>query len=105
MVLIAKERMDLLVEQADQAALSGQMELADRYIDMARRVGMRYNVRFRSDQRGRFCKACYRYLLPGSTSRTRLSRGRKVTTCLRCGHVMRRPLEGRKAPPRSGTGG
>lgn len=105
MVLIAKERMDLLVEQADQAALSGQMELADRYIDMARRVGMRYNVRFRSDQRVKFCKACYRYLLPGSTSRTRLNRGRKVTTCLRCGHVMRRPLQERKAPQRSGTGG
>ena len=105
MVDIAKERMDLLMEQADQAALSGQMEQADRYIDMARRVGMRYNVRFRPEHRGRFCKACYRYMLPGSTSRTRLKRGRRVTTCLRCGHVMRSPLREREGPSRSSPGG
>ncbi|UCC93311.1 MAG: ribonuclease P [Thermoplasmata archaeon] len=92
MVVIARERMELLMEQADQAALAGQMDLADRYVDLARRVGMRYNVRFRQAHRRRFCKACYRYLLPGSTSRTRMNRGRAVTTCLRCGHVMRRPL-------------
>ena len=95
MLDIAKERMDLLMEQADKAALDGRMDLADRYVDMARRVGMRYNVRFRPEQRQRFCKACYRYLLPGSTSRTRLNRGRSVTTCLMCGHVTRRPLEER----------
>ncbi len=105
MVDIAKERMDLLMEQADQAALSGQLEQADRYVDMARRVGMRYNVRFRPEQRSKFCKACYRYLLPGSTSRTRLIRGRKVTTCLHCGHIMRRPLQEREGPSGSSSGG
>ena len=92
MVIIARERMDLLIEQADVAAHAGKMDLADRYVDMARRIGMRYNVRFQSAHRRRFCKACYRYLLPGSTSRTRMNRHRVVTTCLRCGHVMRRPL-------------
>lgn len=92
MVDIAKERLDLLMEQADEAALDGRMDMADRYVDMARRVGMRYNVRFRPEQRQRFCKSCYCYLLPGSTSRTRLNKGRSVTTCLRCGHVTRRPL-------------
>jgi ribonuclease P protein subunit RPR2 len=92
MVDIARERMELLMEQADQAALAARMDLADRYVDIARRVGMRYNVRFPAMYRRRFCKECYRYLLPGSTSRTRLNRGRVVTTCFRCGHVMRRPL-------------
>jgi ribonuclease P protein subunit RPR2 len=105
MVDIAKERMELLMEQADKAALDGRMDQADRYVDMARRVGMRYNVRFRPEQRQRFCKACYRYLLPGSTSRTRLNRGRSVTTCLRCGHVTRRPLEERGAISTTEGGG
>lgn len=105
MVVIAKERMDLLMQQADLAALDGKMDLADRYVDLARRVGMRYNVRFRPEHRRKFCKACYRYLLPGSTSRTRLNRGRSVTTCLRCGHVMRHPLEEREGPVASAQGG
>ncbi|NIP33312.1 MAG: hypothetical protein GWN18_00145 [Thermoplasmata archaeon] len=105
MVVIAKERMDLLMEQADVAALEGKMDLADRYVDLARRVGMRYNVRFRPEHRLKFCKACYRYLLPGSTSRTRLNRGRSVTTCLRCGHVTRRPLEEREAQVEPSMGG
>jgi ribonuclease P protein subunit RPR2 len=96
MVDIARERMVLLMEQADQAALAGRMDLADRYVDIARRVGMRYNVRFPASYRSRFCKGCYRYLLPSSTSRIRMNRARVVTTCLRCGHVMRRPL-GEKA--------
>lgn len=105
MVSIARERMDLLMEQADQAALAGKMDMADRYVDMARRIGMRYNVRFSPGHRSRFCKACYRYLLPGSTSRTRMSRGRVVTTCLRCGHVMRRPLSPKKATGATGASG
>ena len=92
MVDIARERMELLIVHADRAALAGRMDLADRCVDIARRVGMRYNVRFPVMYRRRFCKVCYRYLLPGSTSRTRLNRSRVVTTCLRCGHVMRRPL-------------
>lgn len=105
MVDIARERIVLLMEQADRAALAGKMDLADRYVDMARRVGMRYNVRFPLMYRRRFCKGCYRYLQPGSTSRIRMNRGRVVTTCLRCGHVMRRPLGdkgGTDIPPSEG---
>lgn len=98
MVQIARERIDILMTEADQAALAGRMELADRYVDLARRVGMRYNVRVPTTYRRRFCRGCYRYLQPGASSRTRLSRGRVVTTCLRCGHVSRIPL-GQRAMP------
>ncbi len=105
MVSIARERIELLMEQADSAALAGKMDMADRYVDMARRIGMRYNVRFSPAHRRRFCRACYRYLLPGSTSRTRMSRGRVVTTCLRCGHIMRRPLGAKGASEAAGTSG
>jgi ribonuclease P protein subunit RPR2 len=97
--------MALLMEQADLAARAGRMEQADRYVDLARRVGMRYNVRFQPAQRRSFCKVCYRYLLPGSTSRTRMNRGRVVTTCLNCGHVMRMPLGEGTAQVASPAGG
>jgi ribonuclease P protein subunit RPR2 len=92
MVSIAKERIELLMEQAGTAALEGRMDLADRYVELARRVGMRYNVRFPTAHKRRFCRGCYGYLQPGVTSRTRMNRGRAVTTCLRCGHVLRVPL-------------
>jgi ribonuclease P protein subunit RPR2 len=98
MVQIAQERIELLIREADGAALGGRMDLADRYVWLARRIGMRYNVRVPAAHKRRFCKRCYRYLLPGVTSRTRLKRGRSVTTCLRCGHVMRVPLVERSTP-------
>jgi len=92
MVQIARERIDILMRGADQAALAGRMVLADRYVAIARRVGMRYNVRVPTAHRRSFCRGCYRFHLPGVSSRTRLSRGRVVTTCLICGHVSRIPL-------------
>lgn len=97
MVLIAKERIDLLMREADVAALSGSLDMADRYVEMARRVGMRYNVRIPREYRRRFCRGCYGYMLPGVTSRTRFNRGRLVTTCKRCGHIARMPLMERPA--------
>ena len=103
MVQIAKERMGLLMVQADRAALAGRMEMADRYVDMARRIGMRYNVRLPRALRRRFCRGCYRYLHPGVTSRTRFKRGRLVTTCLRCGHISRIPLARRDLSDGTGT--
>ena len=87
MVHIARERIELLMREADSAALGGRMDLADRYVELARRIGMRYNVSVPTAFRRRLCRGCYHYLLPGVTSRTRLNRGRSVTTCLRCGHI------------------
>jgi ribonuclease P protein subunit RPR2 len=97
MVLIARERIELLMREADTAALSGSLDMADRYVEMARRVGMRYNVRIPREYRRRFCRGCYGYMLPGITSRTRLNRGKLVTTCTRCGHIARMPLVERPA--------
>ena len=102
MVQVARERIDLLMAEADKAALAGRMEQADRYVELARRVGMRYNVRVPTAHKRKFCRGCYGYLLPSVTSRTRFQRGKVVTTCLRCGHVVRVPLEERGDG--SGTG-
>ena len=103
MVHIASERIELLMREADNAALGGRMDLADRYVDLARRIGMRYNVSVPTAFRRRLCRGCYHYLLPGVTSRTRLNRGRSVTTCLRCGHITRIPLIVRTSTPSKET--
>jgi len=97
MVDIAGERICILFSEADRAALRGRIDLADRYVELARAVGMRYNVPVPATMRRRACRGCHGYLLPGATSRTRLNRGRLTITCLRCGHVTRIPL----GPPRT----
>ena len=105
MVDIAAERIGLLFKEADKAALRGRIDLADRYVELARAVGMRYNVPVPSAMRRRACRGCRGYLLPGTTSRTRLNRGRVTITCLRCGHVTRVPLGPPKAASERGVAG
>ncbi len=103
MVEIAGERIALLFEEAERAALRGRIDLADRYVGLARQIGMRYNVTVPAPLRRRACRGCHGYLLPGATSRTRLNRGRATITCLRCGHVTRVPLGPRRAKDRAAT--
>lgn len=88
---IARERIDRLFHLAEQEALKGNMVRANRYVDLGRRIGMRYNVRLPSEHKRRVCKGCHAYLLPPKTARVRIGESRVVTTCLACGTVMRFP--------------
>ena len=88
---IAAERMDALSVQAAAAALAHEMPRADRYATLARKIGMRYNVRLPRGLRARLCRKCLRYLMPGVSCTVRVSRGRVRTTCTYCGHVHRHP--------------
>ncbi len=86
---IARRRMDHLFEQAKKAAVSGEMDRADRYVEIARRMGMRYNVPLRSYQKRRVCKRCYSYLHPGVSCRVRLKDGMVITLCKTCKTINR----------------
>ena len=88
---IALERMDILFRHAEQEALRGRTARARRYVDLARRIGMRYNVRVPAEFKRRFCKECLSYLLPGVNARVRFGRGRVVVTCTGCGSIQRLP--------------
>ena len=96
MVAIARERMDLLMAQAIAASRSGDMTKADRYVGLARGIGMRYNVRMRPEHRLLICRNCNRLMLPSKTSTVRIVRGRRVTRCLRCGDIRRTPIGARE---------
>ena len=88
---IALERMEILFHHAEEEALRGRTARARRYVDLARRIGMRYNVRVPPEFKRRFCKDCLSYLLPGVNARVRLGRGRVVVTCTGCGAIQRLP--------------
>ncbi len=89
---IALERMEILFGLAEKEALQGHAVRARRYVDLARRLGMRYNVRVPPEFKRRFCKDCRAYLVPSVNARVRLGRGRVVVTCLACGGIQRLPF-------------
>jgi ribonuclease P protein subunit RPR2 len=91
---IARERIRTLFDQAEQI-FPQDPGLAQRYVDLARRIAMRTRTHLPRDLRRRICRKCKAYLVPGATSRTRIRQRREphvATTCLRCGHTTRIPL-------------
>jgi ribonuclease P protein subunit RPR2 len=89
MVRIARERVSDLFALAEREAGAGHGELADRYVSLARRIGMRYNVRVPAEYREVYCRGCSGFWIEGRTVRSRLRSGLRIRTCLRCGRVRR----------------
>jgi ribonuclease P protein subunit RPR2 len=96
---IASERMQILIERAQESSQAGEPALADRYAQLARALGMRYNIRLPPQFKRRLCRDCGSYLVPGRNMRVRLRDGRTVWTCLKCGGIKRRPTVNRPKPP------
>jgi ribonuclease P protein subunit RPR2 len=95
MVRIARERISSLFALAEREAATGHAELADRYVTLARRIGMRYNIRLLTEYRELYCRGCSTFWVEGRTVRTRLRSGRRTRTCLKCGRVRRTRVRGR----------
>ncbi len=85
---IARERIEILMQLAREV-FHRDAALARRYVELARRIAMRYNVRFPGKWKRFFCKACGSFLVPGVNMRVRCTKQRVVITCLECGHVKR----------------
>ena len=81
--MIARERIEVLFEQARQA-FCAHPERSNRYVDIARRIAMRQRIRIDRDLRRQFCHHCYSFLVPGKNMRVRVHRGNVVVTCYSC---------------------
>jgi ribonuclease P protein subunit RPR2 len=90
---IAISRINKLFLLAERYALSGRLNLANRYVELARKISMRYLVPMPKEFKRRFCKHCYKYLLPHVTCRVRIHRGRLVIYCHNCKRYTRIPLK------------
>lgn len=88
---LARRRISRLFELAHRRTLEEDPAHADRSVQLARRIAMRYQTGLTADQRDRTCNGCRGYLAPGVTARIRVQDSAKRTTCLRCGHHHRRP--------------
>ncbi len=89
-IKIAKERIVILLDEAKNAA-KDEPQLARRYCALAKKIGMRYNVRL-GKLKKRFCKYCYSYFTSGN-SRRRLKSGVITIKCFSCGKIMRMPYK------------
>ncbi|MCS7115091.1 MAG: ribonuclease P [Nitrososphaerota archaeon] len=76
-------------------------DLAQRYVNIARRIAMAAKVRLPKEYRRQVCRNCKGFILPGVNCRVRIKQRREphvVITCLRCGKHARIPLK-RKTKP------
>ncbi len=101
MIRAAQERIRDLFSLAETEVWRTPRNLSQRYVSLARRIGMRYNVRLLREYRDLYCRGCSSFWVEGRTLRTRFRRGRRVQTCLACGRVRRVPVHARR-PRRAG---
>ncbi|HEX17117.1 MAG TPA: hypothetical protein ENG60_01695 [Thermoplasmatales archaeon] len=90
---IARRRIKELFELAKDEARKGRLDRADRYVEIARKIGMRYLVRIPKEYRLLFCKRCHKFLLPGVNCRVRINRKKLVIFCYNCKGYRRIPLK------------
>jgi ribonuclease P protein subunit RPR2 len=91
MASIALERIEKLFRLAEKRFDAGEKELADRYVELARKISMKSEHPIPPDYRKKFCGNCESFLRPGSNCEVRLNSGRQtvVYNCLECGEETR----------------
>ena len=94
-----KDRRRRILEEIEKmirlALKSDSIELADRYVEIAREISMKSRVRIPRDLKIFICKGCKKALIPGKTALFRVKKNHRtilIITCLRCNHVYRRVL-------------
>jgi ribonuclease P protein subunit RPR2 len=95
---IAYERIIGLFEMARKNVREDPV-LAQRYVDIAKKISSSYKVRIPSEYKRQICKHCKSFIIPGINCRTRIQKKREphiVITCLNCGGHMRIPLGNRQ---------
>jgi len=91
-VEMAGQRIDRLFALAEKACRD-RPDLADRYVDIARRISMRHRVSIPGHLKRHVCKQCGGYLAPGINARVRIDGKNVLITCQRCGGIKRYPYK------------
>jgi ribonuclease P protein subunit RPR2 len=91
-IKIAKERIQILFDLAKKE-FKNHPERSKRYIQLLRKIGLRYNVRLPKEIKRSFCKNCNSLLIPGLSSEVRLNKRTKTVNirCKNCNKIYRYP--------------
>jgi ribonuclease P protein subunit RPR2 len=92
-VKIAEERIEILLNLAKKAI--DKPERSKKYVELARKIGKRYNVRLRKEQKMGVCKKCNQILISGKTSEVKTDLEKKVIIikCTNCGNIYIQPYK------------
>jgi ribonuclease P protein subunit RPR2 len=87
---IAEERIVILLKLAEKE-LEKNPERSRRYVELARNIGKRCNIRLTKGQKSKFCKNCNQLLIQRKTSETKVdSKGKFIEIkCMNCGSAYR----------------
>jgi ribonuclease P protein subunit RPR2 len=95
---IAMQRIQKLFSLAKET-FNEDPSLAQRYIDIARKIAMAARIRLPTEYRRQVCKHCKSFILLGVNCRVRIKQEREphiVVTCFKCGKQTRIPLRKRR---------
>jgi ribonuclease P protein subunit RPR2 len=79
-IQIARERIEILFSEAKKAP----DDLGRRYMRLAKKIGMRYNVKLGPQKKKLFCKHCF---TPFGGAKSRLKDGYLVRECKNCKRI------------------
>jgi ribonuclease P protein subunit RPR2 len=91
---IAEERIQRLFKLADSRISEDREsagQLANRYVEIARKIGMKHNVSIPAELRKRYCHECFSFLKPGFNCQVRVNSKSSTLNyeCKECGEVNR----------------
>jgi ribonuclease P protein subunit RPR2 len=89
---IARERIQILFGLAEKE-LREHPERSRRYIELARKIGLRYNIRLSRELKKKFCKNCNTLLKPGLTCSVRIKNKTISIKCKNCNNIYRYKAE------------
>ena len=82
-VEIARKRISFLFREAS-SVFKNNPALADSHVKTARKLAMKFKIKLSSQMKRKFCKNCYRLLVPGINTRVRLHKHRLIYYCQNC---------------------
>ena len=80
---LAQEHIRTLHAQLQEQVYADR-KLANRYVQLIRRIGMKLRLRLPREIKKSYCKHCYVAFAPGDNCRVRLRRGLLVYYCFSC---------------------
>jgi ribonuclease P protein subunit RPR2 len=100
---IAMQRIQTLFRLAKET-FNENPPLAQRYVDLARKIAMAAKVRLPRKYKRQVCRHCKSFILPGVNCRVRVKQRREphvVITCLNCGKQTRLPMKKKEEKSRA----
>ncbi|AEH07390.1 ribonuclease P protein component 4 [Methanothermococcus okinawensis] len=93
---IALERIDILMNLAEEEAKQNRMNRARRYVELSRKIAMKIRMPFPKKWKRRICKKCGTFLVFGKNARVRIKSNENppnvMIKCLECGNIVRIPI-------------